>query len=75
MLEIHDTSGSEMLVNERAVQYKDADIFIVCVAADLKHSKENVSKWLAEIRNVENDIPIVLMLTKDDLLDEGARNN
>lgn len=33
-IEIHDTSGDEHLGVNRKVQYKDADVFMICVACN-----------------------------------------
>lgn len=33
-IEIHDTSGDEHLGVNRKVQYKDADVFLICVGAN-----------------------------------------
>ena len=40
-IEIHDTSGDEHLGVNRKVQYKDADVFMICVAANNQESLEN----------------------------------
>ena len=48
-IEIHDTSGDEHLGVNRKVQYKDADVFMICVAANNPASLENTFKWRAEI--------------------------
>lgn len=68
-IEIHDTSGDEHLGVNRKVQYKDADCFMICVACNQKDSLEHVERWQAEIRDVEPDKPIALLLTKSDLQD------
>ena len=48
-IEIHDTSGDEHLGVNRKVQYKDADVFMICVAANNRESLENAIRWKAEI--------------------------
>ena len=53
-IEIHDTSGDEHLGVNRKVQYKDADCFMICVAANAKESHENVPRWKAEIHEIES---------------------
>ena len=66
-LEIHDTSGDEHLGTNRQVQYQNADCFMICVACNLRTSFENIEKWRAEIQAVEQNKPIILVLTKSDL--------
>ena len=66
-LEIHDTSGDEQLGVNRTVQFNNADIFMLCVAADSPRSLTSVDKWLMEIRTVSDSHPIVLVQTKSDL--------
>ena len=68
-IEIHDTSGDEHLGVNRQIQYKGADIFMVCVAANNADSLESVTKWANEIRQACPMAPIVLVITKIDLLD------
>ena len=69
-IEIHDTSGDEHLGVNRKVQYQGADGFMICVACNSKTSFASVDKWRNEITEVEQDKPIMLILTKSDL--EGA---
>ena len=68
-IEIHDTSGDEHLGVNRQIQYKGADIFIVCVAANAPDSLANVPKWVTEIRSIRAEAPIMIVLTKSDLED------
>ena len=75
-IEIHDTSGDEHLGVNRQIQYKGADIFIIAVAANAPDSLSNVNKWTTEIRSVCPNAPIMIVLTKGDLveyLDEHKR--
>ena len=37
-VEIHDTSGDENLSVSRHIQYNDTDLFVLCVAVDLRAS-------------------------------------
>ena len=67
-IEIHDTSGDEHLGVNRQIQYKGADIFIVCVAANGPDSLNNVPKWTNEIRSIRPNAPIMIILTKGDLV-------
>ena len=68
-LEIHDASGDsgeERLGDKRKLHYRDADCFVICVAADRRQSYDNVRKWKDEIQTVEAEKPIILVLTKLD---------
>ena len=67
-VEIHDTSGDENLGTNRNLQYQDADIFMICVACNDHDSLESVQRWRVEIQNVAPEAPIMLILTKSDLL-------
>ena len=70
-LEIHDTSGDEELYRNREITYNRADVFLVCVASNQRSSFEHVAKWVSEIRGtVGRQVPIWLIMTKSDLLDE-----
>ena len=66
-VEIHDTSGDEHLGVNRKVQYTSADCFMICVATNNRDSFDNIGKWVAEINEVEQEKPIMLVLTKKDL--------
>lgn len=66
-LEIHDTSGDEHVAQNRKVVYKDADLFLLCCNSVYQSTVDNISKWKAEIREVEQEVPIVLIATKKDL--------
>ena len=68
-VEIHDTSGDEHLNVNRQVQYNKADVFVCCVAANSIDSIHSVEKWASEIRTVCPNAPIVLVLTKKDLIE------
>ena len=68
-MEIHDTSGDELLGINRQVQYKDTDVFICCVAVNAPESI-HVEKWANEIRASTTNAPIILVLCKSDLQDQ-----
>ena len=68
-IEIHDTSGDEHLGVNRKVQYRGADCFMICVACNNQESLESVNRWKIEIQDIEAMKPIMLVLTKSDLLD------
>ena len=54
------------MVDKRKRAYRDADCFVICVAADKRQSYDNVRKWKDEIQTIVSDKPIVLVLTKSD---------
>ena len=68
-LEIHDTSGDHSLFINRQMTYTHSDVFIVCVSVNSRDSCENVSRWATEIRQVVPRAPIIICLTKKDLLE------
>ena len=68
-IEIHDTSGDQQLGVNRATQYKGADVFMICVAVNSRSSYENIANWKLEISNNEPNKPIMVILTKSDLVD------
>ena len=68
-VEIHDTSGDENLSVSRNIQYSDTDLFVLCVAVDLRASFQNVKRWVSEIKQAQPDAPIALILTKRDLVE------
>ena len=55
----------------RATQYKNADVFMICVAVNSRDSFDNIINWKTEIYDVEQDVPIMLVLTKSDLAASG----
>ena len=42
---------------------------MICVASNQPTSLESVSRWIAEIKEVEPFVPIALILTKSDILE------
>ena len=67
-LEIHDTSGDENFQENRAVTYRNTDIFMLCVAINKRDSFENIERWVSEVRSQSTckSTPIILVLTKWD---------
>ena len=53
----------------RKVQYQGADCFMICVACNQPSSFENIDKWRNEISEVEPEKPVMLILTKSDMID------
>ena len=82
-LEIHDTAGDENLSMNRAIQYQNADVFMICVPVANKEEntelapyrsvdyQERIWFWKNEILSVHRDRPIFLVLTKSDLLGDS----
>ena len=66
-IEIHDTSEDQPSGKNRRDVYKDADVFMVCVAKNDRESLENVYNWKEDIQKIEPEKPIALVLTKKDL--------
>ena len=50
-LEVVDTNGDIGLNTNRAMQYRDADLFIICCATDRHDSLAFVKGFVDEIRN------------------------
>ena len=44
-------------------------MFLLCVAVNQPKALENIPKWKAELRSVEQEVPIILVTTKKDLRD------
>ena len=81
---MHDTAGDSDLNVNRAIQYKDADLFIVCCATNCLNVRQlgsnegfqkSVKSFADEIRNAEPNKPIVLVETKIDLKNETGNEN
>ena len=67
-LEIHDTTGDDLLSVNRQVIYTKTDCFMLCVSIANRDSFNNIEKWKAEIRSsVGANTPIILVGTKSDL--------
>ena len=47
---------------------------MICVSANSRDALNNVAKWKAEIQTVEPSMPIMLVLTKADLLEYMEEN-
>ena len=74
-LEIHDTVAGNEMIEDRKRLYAIADGFIICVAVDDRGSFDSVDRWENEIRlsnlnNLSQGIPIILLSTKKDLIQE-----
>ncbi|CAF3407618.1 unnamed protein product [Rotaria sp. Silwood1] len=70
-LGLWDTAGQEDYDRLRPLSYPQTDVFLICYSVINPISFDNVrAKWLPEIKNNNVDIPIVLVGTKLDLLDD-----
>ena len=65
---IEDTSGADEHREQRMKCYENSDVFMLCLSKDQNNSGDDcVGKWIREIRSIEPNKPIVLILTKKDL--------
>ena len=63
-----DTAGQEDYDRIRPLSYPGADVFLLCFSIANPTSYENVkSKWYPEVSHFSEDIPIILVGTKQDL--------
>jgi Ras-related C3 botulinum toxin substrate 1 len=71
-LGLFDTSGNDMDVM-RPLAYPDAKVFVIYFSLVDRNSFTRVkTKWVPEIRQSGNKLPIVLVGNKIDLRDSGA---
>ena len=71
IVEIIDTAGDLDKYREyRQELYQGADCFMICFSTDSMNSFEHIDSWANEIRQVEEEKPIALNLTKYDLVDD-----
>ena len=68
---IIDTSGDELMGDNRETVYGGADCFMLCTAVDNRDSLEFVTNFRTEIRNISK-APILLVGTKTDIRDENS---
>lgn len=54
----------------RQDKYKDSSVhaIVVCVAVDQQEKEKPAENWISEIQEVQNETPIILILTKIDLV-------
>ena len=50
-----------------------ADVFMICVAADDAVSLESVDDWLNETNQLNDNKPVVLLLTKTDISEANKK--
>ena len=48
---------------------------MICVAVPNSDSLDNINKWKAEISRIEPDKPMILILTKSDMLSEELKES
>uniref|UniRef100_A0AC35GSM4 Uncharacterized protein n=1 Tax=Panagrolaimus sp. PS1159 TaxID=55785 RepID=A0AC35GSM4_9BILA len=75
-LNLFDTAGQEEYSHLRCLGYPHTDVFLLCFSLIDQNSLKNCeSLWLPEIRKyVGEDVPILLVGTKEDLLDSVQPN-
>lgn len=72
-LGLWDTAGQEDYDRLRPLSYPQTDVFLLCFSLVSKHSFDNVlAKWLPEIRHHCPRTPILLIGTKQDLVQDPA---
>merc|ERR1712087_5990 len=70
-LNLWDTAGQEDYDRLRPLSYPATDVFLVCFSTISPPSMKNVSlKWMPEIKEAFEDVPVVLVGTKIDLRDK-----
>ena len=71
-LEVWDPVGVEEFSRLRPLVYSDTDVFLVLYSVNMRRSFLHVEeKWIAEIRQENPNVPIVLGATKTDLRDNA----
>ena len=67
-IHLHDTAGQEDYDRIRQSFYRRAHCFLICYSIDSETSYENIKlKWMPEIKEIQENTPIVLVGTKLDL--------
>ena len=66
-IELHDSPGDDHLSQRLTYDFKSADAFIICIAANNRHSLQNIEKWTNMIDTLSSKAPLFLVLTKSDL--------
>jgi len=71
-LGLWDTAGQEDYDRLRPLSYPQTDVFLICYSIISPASFENVrSKWVPEIKHHAPNVPIVLVGTKSDLVNDN----
>jgi len=71
-LGLWDTAGQEDYDRLRPLSYPQTDVFLICYSIISPSSFENVrSKWVPEIKHHAPNVPIVLVGTKSDLVNDN----
>ena len=68
---VYDTPGHQNRHAEdtRKIIFEKVDAVMLCFAANSRtNEQEDVERWLAEIRAAKPGVPIIVLLTKSDLL-------
>ena len=70
-IEIWDTAGQEAYRSLMTVYYRGAEVAMLCFT---KETADRNQEWVDTVRQVEPSCAIVLILTKDDLLESEERD-
>ncbi|MEQ9714653.1 MAG: GTP-binding protein [Candidatus Asgardarchaeia archaeon] len=70
VLDIWDTGGQERFNYIRTSYFRGASGAIICYDVTNKKSFENIPKWISEVDQHCEEIPMVLVATKKDLEDQ-----
>ncbi|XP_055681104.1 ras-like GTP-binding protein RhoL [Lutzomyia longipalpis] len=66
-IKLHDTAGQEDYERLRRFSYHLADAFVLCYDITDRVSFDNIElKWIDELRGDNEDIPVILVATKED---------
>lgn len=74
-LALWDTAGQEEYDRLRPLSYPDVDVILICFSLDNLISLQNVKDiWFPEVNHFCPGVPILLVGTKYDLIDENSFN-
>lgn len=71
--QIWDTAGQERYQSVGKMFYRDADVALICFDPTNKESTESVPRWVESVRDEVENITIILVITKIDLLSESQK--
>lgn len=75
-LGLWDTAGAEDYDRLRPLAYPGTDVFLLCYSVVCQTSYDSITtKWINEIRQYDDKVPIVIVGTKIDLRDDTATIN
>ena len=72
-LGLWDTAGAEDYDRLRPLAYPGTDIFLICYSVISQTSYDSITvKWMNEIRQYDDKVPVVIVGTKIDLRDDTS---